>query len=208
MDVQNDVWIRVQPNGSGKVGITSTLSFLAGKFERLNPKTKLTQVARGQSLATIESPRHFAAIRAPVGGFIGEFNLSAQENPRLINQSPYDAGWIVELRQINMTDCEALLRAPEAAQELENRIKELKVRCFKKLPDEDLYSIGLECSATLASLDELLSKRPFGTVVHIVSDDPFAEIEMVRWADQRDQILVETRREDNLYHFLVEKKQP
>jgi glycine cleavage system H protein len=206
LDVQNDVWIRVQPGGIGRVGVTSVLSFLAGRFERLNFKTKTAQVARGQLVATVESPRHFAAVRAPVRGAIHKFNDLARQDPKLINLSPYGEGWIVELEQINMADCGELAPASEAALELGERIKELKVRCFKKLPDEELYSIGLECSATLANLDDVLSRRPVGTVIHLVTDDPLAEIEMIRWADQRDQTLVESRREDNLYHFLVEKK--
>ena len=205
--MQNDVWIRVQPEGIGRIGVTSVLSFLAGRFERLNFKTKISQVVRGQSVGTVESPRHFAAVRAPVGGVIHKFNDSAQQDPKLINLSPYGEGWIVELEQIHMADWEGLAPASEAAPALEDRIKELKVRCFKKLPDEDIYSIGLECSATLANLDDILSKRLVGTVIHVVSDDPLAEIEMVRWADQRDQTLVEARREGNLYHFLIEKKQ-
>jgi glycine cleavage system H protein len=208
IDVENDAWLKPLPGGAARVGVTSVLSFLAGRFEKFNPKTKLTVVSKGQALATLESPRHFAAVRAPVSGRVRGFNQAVEQNPKLINLSPYDEGWIVELDEINLADREQLGRPADAAASLENRIKELKVRCFKKLPDEDLYSIGLECSATLANLDELLSKRPVGTVVHIVSDDPLAEIEMVRWADQRDQILLETRGEGNLYHFLVEKKQP
>jgi glycine cleavage system H protein len=137
---------------------------------------------------------------------VGRFNLAVAEYPKTVNLSPYNEGWIVELEQIDAADVRNLLPVGKAVSDLEKRIKELKVRCFKKLPDEDLYSIGLECSATLANLDELLLQRPVGTVVHLVTDDPLAEIEMVRWADQRDQILIESRKEDNLFHFLVEKK--
>jgi TusA-related sulfurtransferase len=41
--------------------------------------------------------------------------------------------------------------------------------------------------------------------VHVVSDDPFAEIEMVRWSDRSGNELVEAKQEGNLYHFIVEK---
>jgi len=207
LDVSNDGWIRGQPDGTARVGITSVLSFLAGRFESLNVKRELSRVNRGQLVATIESPKHFAAVRAPVGGTIRRFNDSSVQDPKLINLSPYGDGWIVELEQINGDDYKELVRSTEASASLLNRIQELNVHCFKKPPDEDMYSIGLECSATLVNLDDLLARRPIGTVVHVVSDDPLSEIEMVRWADQREQILVESRQEDSLYHFLVEKKQ-
>jgi glycine cleavage system H protein len=206
-DVGNDIWLKTLPDWSAQVGITTVLSFLSGWFQRINLKQDLVQVTRGQLVATIESARHFSAVRTPVSGKIRRFNPAIQKNPRLINSAPYGDGWVVEIETKDVSNNIGLEKASEAYEKLRNRIKELKVQCFAKLPDEELVSVGSECSATLANLDELLAKRPVGTVVHIVSDDPFAEIEMVRWADQRKQILLETLQdENNLFHFLVEKK--
>jgi TusA-related sulfurtransferase len=44
-----------------------------------------------------------------------------------------------------------------------------------------------------------------GEVVHLVSDDPTADLEMIRWSEENGQSLLEMRREDNLYHFIVKK---
>jgi TusA-related sulfurtransferase len=68
-----------------------------------------------------------------------------------------------------------------------------------------MFQIGVECAATLTKLDELLEKIIIGNVVHLVSDDTTADLEMVRWSEQTGQLLLETRKEGNLYHFIVKK---
>jgi TusA-related sulfurtransferase len=68
-----------------------------------------------------------------------------------------------------------------------------------------MFEIGVECSATLAKLDELIEKIPAGEVIHLVSDDPTADLEMLRWSEEREQSLLEMRNEGNLFHFIVKK---
>jgi TusA-related sulfurtransferase len=68
-----------------------------------------------------------------------------------------------------------------------------------------MFEIGVECAATLTKLDELLLKLPIGDVVHLVSDDITADLEMIRWSEQNGQSLLEMRTEGNLFHFIVKK---
>jgi TusA-related sulfurtransferase len=68
-----------------------------------------------------------------------------------------------------------------------------------------MFEIGIECAATLSKLDDLISGIETGQIVHLVSDDPMADIEMTRWAEQTGQKLIETRKEENLLHFLIQK---
>jgi TusA-related sulfurtransferase len=44
-----------------------------------------------------------------------------------------------------------------------------------------------------------------GDVIHIVSDDVTADLEMMRWSELRFQPIVEIRQENNLFHILVKK---
>src|SRR5207249_3742863 len=48
-------------------------------------------------------------------------------------------------------------------------------------------------------------RTPIGDVVHLVTDDGTAPIEMVRWSDETGQPVIDERREGNLFHFLVRK---
>jgi TusA-related sulfurtransferase len=68
-----------------------------------------------------------------------------------------------------------------------------------------MFEIGLECAAALTKLDELVSRIPIGEVIHLVSDDPTADLEMIRWSEQNRQSLLEMRTEGSLFHFIVKK---
>ena len=84
-------------------------------------------------------------------------------------------------------------------------IQKLRVRCFAAFPDHEMFEIGVECSATLAKLDELIKKISIEEVIHLVSDDSTADLEMLRWSEERGQSLLEMRNEGNLFHFIVKK---
>jgi len=93
----------------------------------------------------------------------------------------------------------------DAREILAKQIAVLRVRCFAAFPDHEMFEIGIECSAVLAKLNELLTRTEIGTVVHLVTDDPTSPIEMVRWSDQTGQPVIDERKEGNLFHFLVRK---
>ena len=212
-DVGNDIWIRASTSSSspGKgtaiLGITSVLSFLAGKFTKVNLRRALNEVTCGQTIATVESSKYFGPVRSPLSGKIKEFNEELVSNPRLANNDPYGAGWFAKYESYSAEDFTKLQRVPDAAYAISSRLKELKVRCFKALPDDEMYSIGTECSTTLANLNQLLEKRPDGSVVHLVTDDPMSDIEMIRWSDQTKNSVLESRREGSLFHFIVKKEE-
>jgi glycine cleavage system H protein len=81
----------------------------------------------------------------------------------------------------------------------------LGVHCFKAFPDYEMWEIGVECALVLTKLSELIDRCQVGDVVHVVSDDKFADIEIARWSDETGQALLESRQEDQLMHFIVKK---
>jgi Glycine cleavage H-protein. len=123
----------------------------------------------------------------------------------MINDDPYGAGWLVKMTPSDPNQVALLKSAQEAKEAFSKKIKELRIRCYAAFPDIELYEIGIECSAVLAKLNDALSRLSVGSVVLLVTDDPTSEIEMVRWAKQTGQQLLEKRRNDNLYHFIVKK---
>lgn len=205
IDLNNDVWLSQVDSGRFKMGITTWFSFLAGRITKINLKTGLQSVKREQSVGTIESSKYFGAIRSPVDASVLGFNNELSAHPSLLNESPYEKGWICELTEVSENDLQQLPLAKEAQAAIQRRIKELKVRCFKALPDEELNAVGVECAATLVNLNDLLSRARTGTVVHIVSDDPTSDLEILRWSDQTGNEFLESRKEGNIYHFLVRK---
>jgi len=205
-DAENFVWAKVNTSKVITIGITTILTSIAGKLSYIKLKKPGTEIIKGRSIGTIESVKYFGVIRSPISGRIVEVNDFVISEPKLVNDFPYTHGWITKIEGSNIRDD---LNGLEEIENCHNRIRslirELHVRCFAAFPDHEMFEIGVECAATLTKLDQLLTEIQMGEVVHLVSDDSTADLEMIRWSEENGQSLLEMRREDNLYHFIVKK---
>jgi glycine cleavage system H protein len=207
-DLENDVWWAADSEGgTARVGLLGTLSAFAGTFRALTFRPLEGRVARGRSVATVESTRFTGAVRMPVDVVLVGRNEEVVRNPRLLNDAPYTDGWVVRVRPERSGDPERLLATASAiAHQLEERIRAQRIRCWPATPDLELYEVGVECSAVLTRLNEELAARANGEAILLVTDDPTSPIEMVRWSDQTGHPVLAYRREDTLHHFLVRKE--
>ncbi|OGL05039.1 MAG: glycine cleavage system protein H [Candidatus Rokubacteria bacterium RIFCSPLOWO2_02_FULL_68_19] len=96
--VDKHVWLRPAADGPVTVGISDVARHLAGTIVAVTPKKAGRAVPKGQSVATIESSKWVGPVPAPVSGEIVEVNETVRKNPRLVNEDPYGAGWLVKLR--------------------------------------------------------------------------------------------------------------
>lgn len=204
-DLENNVWVIVEDSGVARVGITSVHAALAGKLNRITMKPAGIACSRGQLIATIESVRYFGAVRAPLTGTLVEVNSMLEQRPKLANDSPYRDAWFARIKPTNQSELQLLSEPKLIEADIRAQIRELHVRCFKAYPDYEMWEIGVECAGVLVRLNELIEHCSIGDVVHVVSDDLTADIEMVRWSDEAGQELLESRREGKLFHFIVKK---
>ena len=213
-DLDNFVWIKKDDlNGSVyTLGATPILAALAGKLTKIKLKEVGAIVEKNKSVASIESLRYFGMVRSPLKGKIIKVNNALFSNPKSVNDFPYDDGWFVKIntQYSNGTkdsdfNAENLKSINECQVEIKSLIEKLHIRCFSAFPDYEMFEIGVECAATLTKLDELVGKIDLGNVVHVVSDDNSADLEMIRWSEEREQSLLEFRKEGTLYHFIVKK---
>lgn len=213
-DLDNLVWIKRSDDDNYVVtlGVTPILISLAGKLTKIKLKEIGTVVEKSKSVGSIESLRYFGMVRCPVKGKIIEVNNTLTDNPKTVNDFPYNEGWFVKIKiQNSDTSIDSELKSDclkfidECHDEIKKIMEKLHVRCFSAFPDYEMFEIGVECAATLTKLDELIGKINMGNVVHVVSDDTSADLEMIRWSEERGQDLLESRKEGNLFHFIVKK---
>ncbi|MEM3670702.1 MAG: hypothetical protein QW767_03045 [Thermoprotei archaeon] len=202
-DVNTDTWAMKLEDDVYRVGLVSFMVYLSGPVSKVHFVGDLKVAAHGRNLATYESLKYFGSVKSPVDGKIVRLNASLESEPRLLSYSPYDEGWVAEIEAEKTSH---LAYAQSVADLYEAKIRDLKVKCYKYLPDRDLVSIGSECAATIAALNDIMPDAPAGYVVRVVSDDLTAPIELTRWAAQTGNELVESRKEDNLFHIIVRKK--
>jgi glycine cleavage system H protein len=203
-DTENFVWISNKEK-TVTIGITPIMASIAGKLSRIKLKPVGTKLEKDKSCGVLESAKYFGVVRTPVSGIIVQVNKSLIDKPKLANDFPYTEGWFVKIDPSDIGDLKALETIENCHDKMSLAIQKLRVRCFAAFPDHEMFEIGVECSATLAKLDELLEKILPGEVIHLVSDDPTADLEMIRWSEQKGQSLLEMRNEGNLFHFIVKK---
>jgi glycine cleavage system H protein len=63
---------------------------------------------RGDVFATVESVKAVCECYLPVGGEIIAVNTKLEEFPELVNKSPYDEGWFVDVRPADLLDLSEL----------------------------------------------------------------------------------------------------
>ena len=205
-DIDNRVWVRLQKEKIATIGITSVHSALAGRLNKVNLKPVGTVLQKGKSVATIESVKFFGVVRTPLSGTLIESNPVLTEQPKLANDSPYELGWFVKVEAAFLSEeLKSLSDLSSARESLKLQISQLRVRCFKAYPDYETWEIGVECAAVLVRLNELIERCALNDVIHVVSDDPTADIEMERWSDETGQLVLESRKEGKLIHFIVKK---
>jgi glycine cleavage system H lipoate-binding protein/TusA-related sulfurtransferase len=205
-DIENFVWVDVKATKVVTIGITTLLSSISGRLSTIKLKEVGTEIEKGKGLATIESNKYFGVVRAPLTGRIIEVNEFIRRKPKLVNDFPYSYGWFVKMEPLSIDKYPVNLQPIENCHhKVKALINDLHIRCFVAYPDYEMYEIGVECAATLTKLDELISKIEIGEIVHLVSDDKTADLEMIRWSQESGQSILETRPEENLLHFIVKK---
>lgn len=201
-DVDAGTWATKEGNVY-RMGVAPHLGWLSGGFTSVSFKEPGTNIELGRSAGSVEGPRHFDVVRAPFDAVIREVNHRLGSEPRLANKDPFGSGWLALLERTGSAS--RLLTLAEATGSITNKIKDLGVRCFAEFPDVEMFEIGTECSAVLVKLNEVMESSGQGTVVHVVSDDPTSDIEMVRWEDTTGNKVAEARSEGRLHHFIVRK---
>jgi glycine cleavage system H protein len=205
-DLENGVWVQPESDGTIRLGLMASFAAFIGRVNAVTYRPAELALTPGRSVGMLESIRFTGAVRTPVAGTVVEQNRAIADRPKLINDSPYDRGWLVRLQpEAPVREGPTLQSASAIVERLHAEIEAKRIRCFPAVPDVDLIEIGAECAAVLAKLDETLAPRPPGTVVLLVTDDPTSPIEMVRWQDRTGNEVLHHRLEGTLHHFLVRR---
>ena len=102
-NINNNTWVRVIDDSTVVIGMTDIAQSLAGAL--LHAKTKSPGTARrlGKPIATVESGKYVGPVKSPVAGEITKVNEALAGDAGLINRSPYNDGWIVEMKADNLS---------------------------------------------------------------------------------------------------------
>jgi glycine cleavage system H protein len=106
-------WARIDADDTAlaTLGITWYAQDALGEVVFFDPPAVGTTLRKDASYAEVESVKAVSDVIAPLSGEIVEVNEALSQNPALINEEPYDGGWLVKVRLSDSSEREALMDA-------------------------------------------------------------------------------------------------
>ena len=89
-------WLRIE-NGRGTIGITDFAQDALGDVVFVELPAVGMSLAMGQTFGVVESNKTVSDLFAPVAGEVVEVNEALRTQPELVNQEPYEAGWMIRI---------------------------------------------------------------------------------------------------------------
>ena len=101
-------WIKIEGN-IASVGITDFAQSELGDIVFIEVETIGENLNKSEVFGTVEAVKTVSDLFIPVSGKILEFNNALEDNPELVNDSPYGDGWIVKIEITNTDEISDLL---------------------------------------------------------------------------------------------------
>ncbi|WP_236975423.1 glycine cleavage system protein GcvH [Membranihabitans maritimus] len=110
-------WVRKDDGDIVTVGITDFAQSELGDIVYVEVDTVGDQIDKDEIFGTVEAVKTTSDLFMPVSGEVLEFNSELDESegddPALINEDPYEKGWIVKIKMTNAEEWDDLLDADE-----------------------------------------------------------------------------------------------
>jgi len=102
-------WISMPVEGVCTIGISEHAQSELGDIVYVELPEPPTDLSKGDSAATVESVKAASDVYAPVAGIVRGVNEDLEDNPSLLNESPYENGWLFTLEVEDEGDLEELM---------------------------------------------------------------------------------------------------
>ena len=111
-------WVRkLDDENVVMIGITDFAQSELGDIVYVEVDTVGDELEKDDVFGTVEAVKTTSDLYMPVSGTVLEFNSAIDENgddePELINESPYDKGWIIKIRMTDPAQYDDLMNAEE-----------------------------------------------------------------------------------------------
>ena len=104
-------WARLESDGTVVVGITDHAQDALGDIVFIELPEIGAEVAAGAEVAVVESVKAASDIYSPITGEVVEVNSGLEDQPELVNGSPYQDGWLFTVRVDSEDEFSELLDA-------------------------------------------------------------------------------------------------
>lgn len=103
-------WILVEGN-TATVGITDFAQKELGDIVFCDINSVGKTFAAGEIFGSVEAVKTVSDLFLPIAGTITEVNATLEAQPELVNNDPYNAGWMIKMTIANAEEISTLLSA-------------------------------------------------------------------------------------------------
>ena len=114
------IWVRIEAN-SAVIGITDFAQEELGPISGVELPEEGDEVEQDDSVGSIEARKTVADIYAPFSGTVCNINHEAVDNPVLLNDDPYDGGWLMEVAINDPDELKGFMSADDYVDYVENK---------------------------------------------------------------------------------------
>ena len=101
-------WVKIEDN-IATVGITDFAQGELGDIVYLEIDTLDSEITANEVFGTVEAVKTVSDLFMPLGGKIIETNPELEDKPELVNDDPYEEGWIIKIDISDISEISSLL---------------------------------------------------------------------------------------------------
>ncbi|MGC6428152.1 MAG: glycine cleavage system protein GcvH [Flavobacteriales bacterium] len=105
-------WIKVDGD-EAIIGITDFAQSELGDIVFVEVETEGESIEQEEVFGSVEAVKTVSDLFMPVSGEVSEFNAELEDRPEVVNQDPYNEGWIIKVKLDNTDQLDQLLSAEE-----------------------------------------------------------------------------------------------
>jgi glycine cleavage system H protein len=110
-------WVKLEGDVA-VVGITDFAQDQLGDVVYVELPKVGDRVEAMKSFGVVESVKTASDLFAPIGGTIAEVNAKLTDEPQLVNDAPYEGGWMIKIQPDDPAEIDTLLTADQYADEV------------------------------------------------------------------------------------------
>lgn len=114
-------WVRAESGTLMVVGITEFAANELGDVVFVELPNVGDEVAATEQFGEIESVKAVSELYSPVSGAVVERNEKLADTPEMVNESAYEAGWMIKVEISDKSQLDALMSADEYEKFLNSR---------------------------------------------------------------------------------------
>ena len=106
-------WIKLEEGSRGLVGITHFAQDQLGDVVYLDLPPVGTRLEQSAKLGEVESVKAVSDIYSPVKAEVVEINQDVIDHPEVVNDDPYERGWLLRVEVQDVVELDGLLTAEQ-----------------------------------------------------------------------------------------------